>query len=208
MRVRSIVTPANQLITLSPKDTAKQAFKLFEDNGILSLPVVDGKVFVGLLSKQFVYDCFFKEDGNDLETYLQKPVIHFIRESVETITEDWFIEEAANLFVQNKMRFIPVIGDQNDFIGIVTQKSLFKLLTRIYGLEDSKIVIVSDDFKGTLAKITETIYKNGGNITNIAHIDAEVMGLKEISIRIKADAVEKIVEKLEEKGYKVREFVK
>lgn len=208
MRVRSIVTSAKQLIALSPKDTAKQAFKLFEENGVLSLPVVDGKVFVGLLSKQFVYDCFFKEDGKDLETYLQKPVIHFIRESVETITEDWYIEEAANLFVQNKMRFIPVVGDDNDFVGIVTQKSLFKLLTRIYGLEDSKIVIVSDDFKGTLAKITEIIYKNGGNITNIAHIDTEVMGLKEISIRIKADAVDKIVEKLEEKGYKVREFVK
>lgn len=208
MRVRSIVTPASQLTTLQPNDTAKKAFELIDNNGFLSLPVVDGKKFIGFLSKQFVYDTFFKEDGKDLSAYLEKTVAHFIRERVEPVTEDIFIEEAANIFFNEKVRFIPVVDENEIFVGIITQKALFKVLTKVYGLKDPKIVIVSDDFKGTLSKITEIIYKNGGNITNIAHIDTDVMGLKEISIRVIADNVEKIVDKLEEKGYSVREFVK
>lgn len=208
MRIRSILTPASQLTILSPNDTTQKAFDLFEAKGFLSLPVVDGKKFVGFLSKQFIYDAFFQEDGVNLKSYLQKPVAHFIRESVETVSEDIFVEEASNLFFSEQLRFIPVVGDNDDFVGIVTQKAIFNQLTKVYGLEDPKIVIVSDDFKGTLAKITEIIFKAGGNITNIAHMDTEVMGLREISIRVISDHVEKIVEKLEEKGFSVREFIK
>lgn len=208
MRVRSIMTPAAKLMVLSPSSAAKSAFELFENNNFLSLPVVDGKTFVGYLSKQYIYDCFFKEGRTDFNAYLEKPISDFMHEKVLTVTEDIFIEEAAHIFFNEKMRFIPVLGDHDEFLGIITQRAIFKLLTKVYGLKDPKIVIISDDFKGTLAKITEIIYKNGGNITNIAHLDTEVMGLKEISIRLMSDNVEKIVEKLEEKGFKVREFVK
>ncbi len=208
MRVRSIYTPAMQLTILLPKDTAQKAFELFETKGFLSLPVVDGKKFVGFVSKQFVYDAFFEEDGKDIKTFLQKPVMHFIREKVETVTEDIFIEEAAHIFFKENIRFIPVVSDHDEFLGIITQRAIFNMLTKVYGLEDPKIVIVSDDFKGTLAKITEIIYKNDGNITNIAHVDTAVMGLMEISIRVISNNVERIVEKLEEKGFSVKEFVK
>lgn len=208
MRIRSILTPASKLTILSPNDTTQKAFDLFESKGFLSLPIADGKKFVGFLSKQFVYDAFFVEDGKDLKQFLQKPVSHFIRENLETVSDDLFVEEASNIFFNEQVRFIPVVSEQGEFLGIVTQKAIFHQLTKVYGLEDPKIVIVSDDFKGTLAKITEIIFKAGGNITNIAHMDTEVMGLREISIRVISDNVEKIVDKLEEKGFSVREFIK
>lgn len=208
MRVRAIMTPAKELTVLQPTDTARSAIQLIEENGFLSLPVVENKIFIGFLSKQFIYDTFFKSGNNDIQAFLEKPVKEFIFNKVDAVTPDLLVEEAADIFFKNKRRFIPVVGEQNEFLGIVTQNSLFGILTKIYGLHDPKISILTDDFKGVLTKIAETISKNDGNITNIALLDTEVMGIQEISIRLEGNDIDKIVKKLEEKGFKVREFVK
>lgn len=208
MRVRAIMTPASELTVLKPTDSAKQAIQLIDDNGFLSLPVAEGKKFIGFLSKQYIYETFFKQKPDDIEGFLTKPVSEFVFNRVEPITPDLLIEEAADIFFKNKMRFIPVVGSQNEFLGIVTQNALFGILTKVYGLHDPKISILTDDFKGVLTKIAETISKNGGNITNIALLDTEVMGIQEISIRLEGNDIDKIVKKLEDKGFKIREFVK
>lgn len=208
MLVRSIVTPASELMTVSTKDLAKTAFQMIEENGFLSLPVVDEKKFVGFLSKQYIYDMFFASKAVSLEAFLEKPVSDFISEKVDTVSEDLSVEEAADLFFNNKIRFIPVNDSYGNFVGIVTQKSLFKIITKIYGLRDPKIVILMDDFKGLLAKLTETISKQGANIVNIANIDTEVMGLQEVSVRVECEDLDKLVEKLKEKGYKVKEVIR
>lgn len=208
MLVRSIVTPASELMTVGTKDSARKAFELIEANGFLSLPVVDDKKFVGFLSKQFIYDKFFEEKATNLESFLEKPVGDFINEKVVTVSEDLSVEEAADLFFNNKIRFIPVTDSYENFVGIVTQKALFKIITKIYGLRDPKIVILMDDFKGLLAKLTETISKHGANIVNIANIDTEVMGLQEVSIRVECEDLDKLVEKLKEKGYKVKDVIR
>lgn len=208
MRVRAIMTPAKELTVLNPTDTAKHAIELIEANGFLSLPVAEGTNFVGFLSKQFIYDVYFKERNQDIDAFLSKPVKDFIFDIVPPVSPDFQIEEAADIFFKNKMRFIPVVGAQNEFLGIITQNALFGILTKIYGLHDPKISILTDDFKGVLTKIAETISKNDGNITNIALLDTEVMGIQEISIRLEGKDIDKIVKKLEEKGFKVREFIR
>ena len=208
MLVRSIVTPASELICVSTQDMTRSAFDLIVKNGFLSVPVVDNKKFVGFLSKQYIYDKFFESKQPSLETFLEKPVGEFISEQMDCVSEDLSVEEAADLFFNNKIRFLPVVDSYGNFVGIVTQKSLFKIITKIYGVRDPKIVILMDDFKGMLAKLAEIISKHGANIVNIAHIDTEVMGLQEVSIRVECEDLDKLVEKLKEKGYNVRDVVK
>ena len=206
MKIKTILTPVSELLVLSPKSTAKEAVKIIDENGFLSLPVVDGTDFNGFLSKQFVYEEFFKQDALSFDDFMNKPVSEFLKMKVDVVDESLLIEDAANIFFNEKVRFLPV-NKEGKFIGILTQKALFKVLTKVYGLKDPKIVLYTDDFKGTLAKITEVISKNGGNITNIVHTDAEVMGLQEINIRLKTDDVKSIVKKLDERGFKVNQVI-
>ncbi len=208
MLIRSIVTPVSDLMTVSSQDMVKKAFDLIVDKGFLSIPVVDEKKFVGFLSKQYIYDKFFESKEENLNAFLQKPVSQFISEKIDTVSEDLAIEEAADLFANNQIRFIPVADSYGHFVGIVTQKSLFKIITKIYGLHDPKIVILMDDFKGMLAKLADIISKNGANIVNIAHIDTGVMNLQEVSVRVECDDLDKLVENLKDKGYNVKEVVK
>jgi acetoin utilization protein AcuB len=208
MKVRAIMVPVKELTVLKPTDTAKEAVELIDQNGFLSLPVADGKKFVGFLSKQFIYDTFFKEDHPSMEEFLSRPVITFIHNRVEPVTPDLMVEEAADVFFNKNVRFIPVVDANDQFMGIVTQKALFGVITKIYGLKRTKISIYTDDFKGVLSRIAEIISKNDGNIINIALIDTEVMGLQEISIRLDSKDPDRIVKRLEEKGFKVREYAK
>ena len=207
MLIRSLLTPVNKLTTLGLNDTVKSAIDIIEENGFLSLPVTDDEKFIGFLSKQYVYEKFFESGEKDFETFIQRPVSDFAYMKVEPVKDTLFIEEAADIFLNQQVRFLPVVNDFGKFLGIVTQKALFRVITKVYGLEDAKIVIHSDDFAGTLLKISDVIYKHGANITNIAQMDTEVMGIQEISIRLVGDNLEKLPEKLQAKGIKVKEFI-
>lgn len=207
MLIRPIILSANKLITLSPKDTAQKAIQLIQDNGFLSLPVAEGKKFVGFLSKQFIYDEFFKSGETDYNKFFQKTVAEFITTPLEAVKDSTPVEKAAEIFFKSKIRFLPVVDNNNDFLGILTQKALFDIIIKVFGLHDAKIVILSSDFSGVIAKISDIIYKSGANITNIVQMDTGVMEVKEILIRVECDNLEKLVEKLKNNGIKVREFV-
>lgn len=207
MLIRSIIMPANKLITLSTKDTAQKAIQTIEENGFLSLPVFEDKKFVGFLSKQFVYDEFFKSGDMDYNKFFQKPVSEFITTPLEAVKDSTPVEEAAEIFFKSKVRFLPVVDSDDRFLGILTQKVLFDVIINVFGLKDAKLVILASDFSGVIAKISEIIYKNGANITNIVQMDTGVMEIKEILIRLECDNLEKIVEKLKSNGIKVREYI-
>jgi len=199
--------PLNKLITLSTEDTAQKAIKTIEENGFLSLPVFEDKKFVGFLSKQYIYDEFFKSGETDYNKFFQKPVAEFITTPLEAIKDSTPVEEAAEIFFKSKVRFLPVVDSDDRFLGILTQKVLFDVIIKVFGLKDAKLLILTSDFSGVIAKISEIIYKNGANITNIVQMDTGVMEIKEISIRLEGDDLEKVVEKLKNNGIKVREFI-
>jgi len=207
MLIKTIIMPANKLITLSTSDSAKKAIQKIEENGFLSLPVFEDDKFIDFLSKQYIYDEFFKSGETDFNKFFEKPVSEFMTTHLEPIKDSTPVEEAAEIFFKSKVRFLPVVDNDNRFLGILTQKALFNVIVKVFGLENSKLVILASDFTGVIAKISEIIYKNGGNITNIVQTDTGVMEIKEISIRLECENLEKMVEKLKNNGIKVREYI-
>lgn len=207
MLIRPIILPANKLTTLSTKDSAHKAIQIIEENGFLSLPVVEEKKFLGFLSKQFIYDEFFKSGETDYNKFFQKTVAEFITTPLEAVKDSTPVEKAAEIFFASKIRFLPVVDNNDDFVGILTQKALFDIIIKVFGLHDAKLVILASDLTGIIAKISDIIYKHGANITNIVQMDTGLAEVKEISIRLECNNPEKLVEKLKNNGIKVREFI-
>jgi acetoin utilization protein AcuB len=203
MKVKAIMTPSNKLTLLSPLDSAKNAIEEINNKGILSLPVVENKQFVGFLSKQYVYETFFKEGNRSIEEFLERPLSTFMHNKVQPISLDLSVEEAAKIFFDNNVRFLPVVNENDEFVGIVTQKVIFGLLAKVYGLEDPKISVISNDIKGSLSRVTDIINKNGGNITNIVMLETSIKGVDEISIRVTGKDIDRIRMKLKENGFKL-----
>lgn len=209
MQVKSIMLPKNKMVLLAPTETVREAVEKIEKGNFLSLPIIaDGK-FDGFLSKQFVYDKFFSENKSgkvDLDAFLSKNVSEMIFDSakLESISMDAPIEIAAKRISEERLRFLPVKDADGDFVGIVTQRALFDVIVKAFGLNDPKVSIITDSISGVLQRAAEIIAKCGGNITNIIQLDTDVPNVQEIIIRIKGADIMEVREKLVEKGFRIR----
>lgn len=208
MFVRAIMTPAEDLITVRSNHTLKEALDIILEEGFLSLPVVDGDIFIGYISKMYIYEKFIESGDTDFKTFLQEEVKYYAFMDMEPVGDSTYVEEAAEAFFRNNVMFIPVVDRRNRFQGIVTQKSLFEVVLKVFGLRDSKITIFSSDFSGTLYNILDVIQRHGSNITNIAQFELGALGTQEISIRVEEDDPEPLVERLKARGIRVREYQK
>ena len=77
MRVKAIMMPFSKLACISVENTVEEAMKIIDEQGLLSLPVVDGQQFVGVLSKQFLFEEFFRNYTGTREEFAQRTVMEF-----------------------------------------------------------------------------------------------------------------------------------
>ena len=99
MKVKVIMIPKSKTKCIQADDTVAEALKLIDENGLLSLPVVEGKKVFGILSKRYVYEQYFKEEQVDRQEFLSRSVRSFIRTKLMTVRENTRIVEAAELFI-------------------------------------------------------------------------------------------------------------
>lgn len=205
MRVKTIMLPFERLSCIEVTDTVEKAIAVINERELLSLPVVDGQRFVGVLSKQFLFEEFFRCNDCTKEEFLQKKVQEFMKDKIQTISENMRIEEAAATFITSKVRFIPITGEDGQLLGIVTQQAVFKQYQKLFGEKHNTLVVYSYDSKGTLAKMCETIAKAGGDIRNMLVMHTDVMNLVEIFLRIDAEDFDKVVKALNKQKFDVRD---
>jgi CBS domain protein len=205
MRVKAIMMPFSRIACISVDNTVEEAMQIIDEQRLLSLPVVNGREFVGVLSKQYMFEEYFKNFNGTKEEFVAKRVEEFMKTKIDTIGENTRIEEAAAQFITSKVRFIPITNEKNVLLGIVTQQAVFKEYQKMFGNKHNSMAIYTYDMKGVLGKICELISKEGGDICNMMVIPTEVLDLVEIFLRVEAPDFERVVRALERRGYDVRD---
>lgn len=205
MRVKAIMMPFSKLTCISVENTVEEAMKIIDEQGLLSLPVVNGREFIGVLSKQYMFEKYFRDFSGTKEEFVSKKVQEFMRDKIDTIGENTRIEEAAAMFIHSKVRFIPITNEKNVLLGIVTQQAVFKEYQKIFGNKHNSMAIYTYDIRGVLGKICELIAKEGGDICNMMVIPTDILDLAEIFLRVEAKDFERVVRALERHGYDVRD---
>ena len=205
MRVKVIMLPVKNLQCISINETIGEAMKKIDDYNLLTLPVVEDKVFKGVLSKQYTYEMFFKEYDCSKEEFLQLKVRELMKTTIESIDKEMQIEEAAALFITSKVRFLPITNEKGELEGIVTQQAVFKHYQKQFGSSEyDSFTVLCHDNKGTLKNIADVIAKGGANIKNMVYIDTEVMGIQEIFFRVETDDFERLLDVMKKNKLDVR----
>lgn len=205
MRVKVIMVPLKEVRCISMEQTIKEAMELIDEHKLLSMPVVDGKKFIGVLSKQYAYENFFKDFDGTKEEFLNLKVSTMMRSEVYTVSKETRIQDAAALFISSKARFIAVTDKEGNLEGIITQQAIFKEYQKLFGPSYNSLNILCDDYRGVLSKIAEVIAKAGGNIKNFVQVDTEVMNIQELHIRIEAADFKEVVNALQRNKFDVRD---
>jgi acetoin utilization protein AcuB len=178
-------------ITVAEDTPIPEALKLMRDRKVRRLPVVNQKgKLVGIISEK---DLLYASPSPattlsiyEMQYLLSKITVkEVMTTNVFTVCEDCPIEEAARQMVDHKIGGVPVMrGDQ--LVGIITETDLFKTFLELLGgrAHGVRITLIVPEVKGILARLTDAIAKQGGNIISLGTFLGSDAGRRQITLKV------------------------
>lgn len=173
MKVKHYMT--KDVVTVTPEEKVTDAVDLMENNDFHRLPVVSNGKFVGLITEEIIATNSPSKVSSlsiyEMNYLFDKMLVKdLMKKDVTSIYEEMLLEEAALLMVDRDITVLPVLNDQNEVIGIVTHKDIFKALIELTGYKDegARILIVTEEDRlGVIAEISKALAENQINLTHI-----------------------------------------
>ncbi|WP_076459120.1 cyclic di-AMP binding protein CbpA [Limosilactobacillus caccae] len=205
MIFNSLIKPKSTLTTLDESATLSEALDVLEETGYRCVPVLDksGKIFRGNIYKMHLYR--HKSRGGDMDlpvTTLLKNATKFI-----SINAAFF----TIFFAIRDLPYITVLDDNNQFYGILTHNSLLRMLAAGWNVKNGSYVltVITPDERGALVSAAKEITRFC-QITNVISLDPDEETMKRVLYTLPADVskdrMEKIVKRLQKKGFEVPEI--
>jgi len=201
---------SSDVISIEEEASMVKASVLMKENNIRRLPVVRNGKLVGLVT-----DTDFKEASPSKATTLDIYEISYLLSEIKVkelmskdviyVKPDETIEFAAVLMLENKISGLPVINDQQNLIGVITETDIFKALIHITGVYsgDIQFAFCLKDKPGSVHEVAEVIRSMGGRVVSIlTSYDLADEGYRNVYFRIRhmeRDQLSKLVNILEEK---------
>lgn len=209
MFIKNCLTPKSELVLLSPENTIGEALDRMKEVRAYSLPVADAEGnFVGLLSKQGMFEYLENHPNVSFAELLQKPISICVDEAAKMFVDidSGHFEDLLPVIV--RYPFVPIVENGIKFIGIVKRSAIEKALESSFGLHipGIRIMLAVDDAEGTLLNISQIIYKYGVKIVASIAFEAGETFVRRLMMKLdENDHMDKIVADLEAHGYRVLE---
>lgn len=210
MYVKNHMLPKDKLTTVELKENISSALNKINKGDFLSLPVLDGDEFKGIIMKEAIYRAYFDGNYTDKEDFLfNTKVEELYNDRYKSIKENELIENASYLLKELRTPFLPVFDSDENFVGILTHFAIFNAFSEIFGFDKgTRIVVHMFDIPGQLAKLTEVIRKANVNILNFAVMDAKVLDVYRVILRVDTEDVDSLIDKIDKAGFKVGDITK
>ena len=123
----------HRVITVDPRTSLPDAHKLMRTNNIRRLPVVERGKLVGIVTRSDIREASPSEATTmsiwEMHYQLSKLAVGAImtRDPL-TVTPDTTIKDAARLMYTHKIGGLPVVNDNGQLQGIMTESDVFRIL--------------------------------------------------------------------------------
>lgn len=210
MFIRNYMLSKEKLTTVELDESLGSALSKIDEGNFLSLPVIDGNEFKGIIMKEAIYRYYMESGTSDKDKYLNNTLVKEIyNDNYESISGDERIEKASYLLKEFRTPFLAVFDSKNKFVGILTHFAIFNAFSEIFGIDKgTRIVVNMFDLPGQLARLTDVIRKENINIINFAIMDPKVLDLIQVILRVDIENVDRLVEKIQAAGFKIGEVAK
>jgi CBS domain-containing protein len=195
---------ANQLIsshypTIEPDDAVFFALQLIDDYDLHHIAVVDHKKYLGLISKDDLLDV----DENAL---IKEATAGMLQKAVKS-TEHFLA--ALKLAAQNSLSMVPVVNNEQEWVGAIPAVELLKTASQFTGAEEPGAVIVLEMERksysfGEISRLVET---NDAYITQFNTFQENETGLLIVTIKINKVEVSDILATFQRYEYSVRYYI-
>ena len=213
MYVKDHMTPNPYTIT---KDVViSKAVEIMRKNHFHRLPVVDeqGKL-IGLVTGGLVEEKSGASSTSlsiyELNYLLSKTKVQDIMiKHVTTITQDLFVEVAAQTMLEKEISCLPVVDENNKVIGIITDKDIFQAFIELLGhrKQGTRFIFAATDTPGEFAPIAKVFGDNDANLESLAVYHTPGRGA-EIVVKASGEiSVEDMALILVDSGFKLKGIV-
>lgn len=168
-----------KIIPINPNDTIDHIEQSMELHQVYHLPYVTGNKLIGIISEEKLHDN--KASRNPIELAI---------ESVQAINHQEYFFEIWTKMAANHLTCMPVIDDQNQYLGSITQQSLVEFYTASFGYSEpgSIILIAVKKSNYSLSKIAHIVEEE--HCVIMSSFLTEKKDTEEILLTIKVNCIE------------------
>lgn len=178
------------VVHISPDMAIQDALQLMKKERIRRTPVVkDGKL-VGIVSDKDLLNASPSQATSlsvwELNYLLSKiKVSEVMTKQVIVVSEDTPIEEAARVMADNKIGGLPVVRGSS-VVGIMTETDIFRLMLELTGAREQglRATFLLEDKPGELAKVTNAVAEQNGNVIAVGTFTGEDQATREIMMKV------------------------
>lgn len=187
---------SNNIIPLIPEDNVTQALSMMSVYHVRHLPVVKDNILLGILSE------------DDATTVDPNTLVRDIKISTTYI----YVTMADHLFevlgrlAENNMTIVPVVDEEERFVGLITQEDIIKYFAGTFSFKDpGSIIVIETSKRGyILSEIARVI-----ELENATVLSSFITSLPEsevtlLTLKINQQEISSVVSALERYDYKVK----
>lgn len=187
----------NAIAPVKRSDNCLQIITWMEENKVSQLPVVENRAYYGLISEREIYN-------------LQEPDVevgklqHRIRNIA--VHQGQFFNHVLNYMVNERLTVLPVLDEQTNYFGLISQQSLIKGLSRLFGIEHPGAIIVLEMHQSDymLSQIGQIAEANDVKILNLFTTPHQDSMLMDIIIKTTSEQVDSLISTFERYDYSVK----
>lgn len=187
---------STDVLPLIPENNVTQALSMMSVYHIRHLPVVKDNILLGILSEDNATSVDPDTKIRDIQ----------ISSSYIYVSVNDHIFEVLSRMAENNMTIVPVVDEQERFLGIVSQEDLIKYFASTFSFkEPGSIIIIESTKKGyVLSEVVRVI-----ELENATVISSFITSLHDsqttlLTLKINQQEISDILTALERYDYKVR----
>ena len=180
-------------------DKVYQALELMNENHVEHLPIVDGEKYVGVISEDDLSQA--ENEHSTLEEFKQSI-------SNPSVKDDEHVLKAIQVAVQNALTVVPIVGEENELVGVVTYADLLKYSSEFMSLNEpgGLIVLEMESKDYSFNEVSRLIESNDAQIKQLnTNVDPET-GLMEVTIKVNKTEISDIVASFQRHEYNVKYY--
>ncbi|MBW1767545.1 MAG: CBS domain-containing protein [Deltaproteobacteria bacterium] len=203
---------SKQVITIDENNSMNEAIGLLKEHNIRMLPVMKRHELVGIITdgdikRASASDATTLEMHELLYLISQIKVKEIMTKDPITVPQNFTVEETAQILLKNKISCAPVVDDQGQVMGIITQDDLFRVLISLTGASKRGIQLAFqvEDRSGSIKEVTDVIRHYDGRMVSIltSYEDAPA-GYRNVYLRVYQINREKLPQLQKELGEKAK----
>ncbi|WML45142.1 CBS domain-containing protein [Neobacillus sp. PS3-40] len=204
MFVKSIMIPKHNCFTAQHDETLKSALEKLEAQHVDGLPVLDGDMYVGILTRFGIYENFFR--SNKLkDDFLNSTFV----KDIATFQEKFLVGEEVfekTLLDLKDFPLMAVVDQTRKFLGVVTRADVLEQFQSAFGMNRPgvRIAFTSIETEGRIARLSEIAHHFQAPIVSLVTFDETDKLVRRIVMKVeKKDNIDRFTKKLEEDGFRI-----